>query len=95
MRGGVANPRVTVPLRAYAAGARPGEPVGFNVKVYEKGKLIADSQPSAPFGRDATATIRLLDFKPVKKKTYVVRVEANIFSGGGKILTRTFTVVGV
>ena len=84
-----------MPLRAYAAGARPGEPVGFNVKVYEKGKLIADSQPAAPFRRDATATIRLMGFKPVKKKTYVVRVEANIFSGGGKILTRTFTVVGV
>ena len=95
VRAGIANPTVNVPLRAYAAGSRPGEPVGFNVKVYEKGKLIADAQPSAPFLRDATANARLLGFKPLKKHTYVVSIEANIFSGGGVMLKRTFTLVGV
>ena len=54
VRGGVANPTVTVPLRAYAAGTKPGEIVGFNVTVREKGKLVASGQPTAAFRRDAT-----------------------------------------
>jgi hypothetical protein len=95
LRGGVANPTVTVALREYAAGSKPGEPVGFNVKVYEKAKLVADAQPSAPFGSDATAKARLLGFRPVKGHTYTVKITANIFSGGGRELARTFTVIGV
>jgi hypothetical protein len=89
----VANPTVTVALRAYAAGTKPGERVGFNVKVREKGKLVADAQPTAPFGRDATAPVRLLDFRPVKGRTYTVEIEANVFSGGGVMLKRTLTLI--
>jgi hypothetical protein len=95
LKGGVASPTVTVALREYAAGSKPGERVGFNVKVYEKAKLVADAQPSAPFGIDATAKARLLGFKPVKGHTYTAKVTANIFSGGGLELTRTFTIIGV
>ncbi|MBA3245192.1 MAG: cellulase family glycosylhydrolase [Actinobacteria bacterium] len=95
LRGGVANPTVTVALRQYAAGSKPGERVGFNVKVYEKGKLVADAQPASPLARDATAKVRLLGFRPLKGRTYSVRVDANIFSGGGVVLRRTLTVVGV
>lgn len=95
LRGGVASPTVPVALRQYAAGSRPGERVGFNVKVFEKSKLIADAQPSAPLGIDATANVRLLGFRPVKGRTYTVQVTANIFSGGGVQLRRTLTVVGV
>ncbi|HEX4929678.1 MAG TPA: cellulase family glycosylhydrolase [Gaiellaceae bacterium] len=91
-RGGVANPTVTVALRAYAAGTKPGERVGFNVRVREKGKLVAYAQPTAAFGRDATARVRLLGFRPVKGKTYVVEIEANVFSGGGVMLKRTLTL---
>ena len=95
LRGGVANPTVPVALRQYAAGSKPGERVGFNVKVYEKSKLVADAQPTSPLGNDATAAVRLLGFRPVKGRTYSVRVTANIFSGGGLQLQRTLTVVGV
>ncbi|MBA3787414.1 MAG: cellulase family glycosylhydrolase [Actinobacteria bacterium] len=95
LRGGVANPTVPVALRQYAAGSKPGERVGFNVKVYEKGKLVADAQPASPLGSDATAKVRLLGFRPVKGHTYSVRVTANIFSGGGVQLVRTLTVIGV
>ena len=95
LRGGVANPTVPVALRQYLSGSKPGERVGFNVKVYEKGKLIADSQPSSPLGSDGTASVRLLGFRPVKGRTYTVQVTANIFSGGGIELERTLTVVGV
>ncbi|HXH89691.1 MAG TPA: cellulase family glycosylhydrolase [Gaiellaceae bacterium] len=94
LKGGVANPTVTVPLREYGAGSKPGERVGFNVKVFEKAKLIADAQPASPFGSDATAKARLLGFRPVKGKTYTVKITANIFSGGGVELVRTFTVIG-
>lgn len=92
-RGGVANPTVTVALRAYATGTKPGEQVGFNVKVSEKGKLVANGQPTAAFGRDATAPVRLLGFRPVKGRTYTVEIEANVFSGGGVLLKRTLTLV--
>jgi hypothetical protein len=92
-RGGVANPTVTVALRAYASGTKPGERVGFNVKVREKGKLVADAQPTAPFGRDATAPVRLLGFRPVKGRTYTVEIVANVFSGGGVMLKRTLTLI--
>jgi len=92
-RGGVANPTVSVALRAYAAGTKPGEPVGFNVQVREKGKLVAGGQPTAAFGRDATAPVRLLGFRPVKGRTYTVEIEANVFSGGGVMLKRTLTLI--
>jgi len=93
VRGGRANPTVTVALRAYASGTKPGEQVGFNVKVREKRQLVADSQPTALFGRDATAPVRLLGFRPVKGRTYTVSIEANVFSGGGVMLKRTLTLI--
>ena len=50
-------------------------------------------QPTAPFGSDATARVRLTGFRPVKGKTYTVAIEANVFSGGGVVLKRTLTVI--
>jgi len=93
VRGGITAPTVTVPLRTYAAGTKPGETVGFNVKVFDRAKLLAGFQPTAPFGRDATARFKLIGFRPVKGKTYKVQVEANVFSGGGVVLRRTLTLV--
>jgi hypothetical protein len=93
VRGGIANPTVTVPLRAYGAGTKPGELVGFDVTVREKGKLVVGGQPAAAFGRDATARIRLSGFRPVKGRTYTVEVEANVESGGGVRLARTLTLI--
>jgi hypothetical protein len=92
-KGGRASPVVKVPLRAYGAGTKPGEMVGFNVKVRDKGRLVFSAQPTAPFGRDTTASVRLTGFRPVKGKTYTVEVEANVFSGGGVVLRRTLTLV--
>jgi hypothetical protein len=91
-RGGVTSPTVNVALRAYAAGTKPGEMVGFNVRVLEKGKLVARSQPTAPYRNDATASVRLMAFRPVKGRTYTVQLEANVFSGGGVALKRTLTL---
>ena len=94
VKGGVANPTVTVALRAYGAGTKPGEKVGFNIKVMEKGKQVAAGQPAGAFALDATAPVRLIGFRPVKGKTYTVSIEANVESGGGVRLKRTLTVTG-
>ncbi|MBA3347690.1 MAG: cellulase family glycosylhydrolase [Actinobacteria bacterium] len=92
VKGGVANPYVTVPLREYGAGTRYGESVGFNFRVLERGRLVTLGQASAPFGIDTLARIPLAGFRPLKGRTYVVEVVANVFSGGGVELKRTFTL---
>ena len=93
VRGGIASPIVTVPLRAYASGTKPGESVGFNVTIRDRGRLVHSLQPAAAFGRDATATFRLTGFRPAKGRTYTVAVVANTKSGGGVELKRTLTLV--
>ena len=93
VRGGAANPYVTVPLREYGAGTRFGELVGFNFRVLERGRLVTLGQASAPFGIDTAARIPLAGFTPVKGRTYTVEVVANVFSGGGVELRRVFTLV--
>jgi hypothetical protein len=93
VRGGVVSPTVPVALRAYASGTKPGENVGFNLRILEKGKLVMKAQSNAPFGRDAAAAVRLTGFRPVKGKTYTVEVSPNVFSGGGVVLNRTLTLV--
>jgi len=92
VRGGVASPTVTVPLRQYGAGTKPGEVVGFSVTIRDRGALVASMQPAAPFGIDTTASFRLTGFQPVKGRTYTVTIDANVFSGGGVVLKRTLTL---
>jgi len=94
VRGGSADPVVTVYLREYGAGTKTGETVGFNVKVLEQGKLVASLQPTAPFRIDASARVTLTGFRPVKGHTYVVDIDANVYSGGGVILSRRLTLIG-
>jgi hypothetical protein len=93
VRGGVASPAVTVPLRRYGAGTKPGELVGFTVTIRSGTALVASMQPAAPFGIDTTSTFRLTGFSPVKGRTYTVTIEANVFSGGGVVLKRTLTLI--
>jgi hypothetical protein len=93
VRGGAVSPTVRVALRAYAAGTKPGESVGFNVRIFQGRTPVTSLQSSAPFGRDATAPVRLTGFRPVKGRTYTVQVDPNVFSGGGVVLRRTLTLV--
>jgi hypothetical protein len=95
VRGGTNGPMVTIPLREYGHGTAAGERVGFNFGVFQRGRLVTRSQTSALFGIDAASRIRLTGFRPVKGRTYTVNVEANVFSGGGLVIKRTLTVVGV
>ena len=85
---------MTVPLRAYAAGTKPGEKVGFNVA----GDATRASSSRARSRRRRSAATRrhssaLAGFRPVKGKTYTVQIDANVFSGGGVVLHRTLTLV--
>jgi hypothetical protein len=95
VRSSIMSPTVTVPLRQYGAGTKPGESVGFNVTIREKGRLIRSLQPAAPFRVDTTVPVRLLGFRPAKGRTYTLKVDANVFSGGGVVLSRTLTLVGI
>lgn len=81
-------------MREHGAGTTIGEPVGFNVKVLEKGKLAMGLQPSAPFRFDTTAQLTLTGFRPVKGHTYEVEIDANVYSGGGVVLSRRLTLIG-
>jgi Cellulase (glycosyl hydrolase family 5) len=93
VRGGVASPTVKVALRAYGAGTKPGENVGFNVRIFQGKTPVTSLQSTGPFGRDTTAPVRLTGFRPVKGKTYTVEIEPNVFSGGGVVLRRTLTLI--
>ena len=77
MRGGSMSPTVSVALREYATSTSVGTEVGINYRVYLKGKLVAVGQPVSVLGSDAVAHFSLTGFRPAKKATYTVEVEAN------------------
>ena len=82
VRGGIANPAVGVPLRELAANIRFGDTVGINYRVFLRGRQVAAGQPATRLGPDAVARFRLAGFRPAKKTTYVVRLDANTANGG-------------
>ena len=87
------SPTVTLPVRELAANARPGDTVGITYRVFLRGKLIASASPATQLAQDATIRLKLNGFRPVKRSTYVVRIEANTFNGGRA--NRELTVVAV
>lgn len=91
VKGNAPAPRLDVALRELATNNRPGATIGFNIRVFQRGKLVFVSQAAAPLGIDAVTRFRLVGFKPEKKKTYVVRLEANTENGGAA--SRTVTLV--
>ncbi|MBA2462135.1 MAG: cellulase family glycosylhydrolase [Actinobacteria bacterium] len=89
VRGGTANPTLAVPLREYATSTSVGAAVGINYRVYLAGRLVAIGQPATVLGSDAVARFTLSGFRPAKKTTYVVEIEANTanLDPVGRILT--------
>jgi hypothetical protein len=86
------SPTATIPLRELAANARPGDTVGITYRVFLRGKLIASASPATRLAQDATVRLKLNGFRPAKRSTYVVRIEANTVNGGRA--TRELTVIG-
>ena len=80
-----------MPLRELAANLRSGDTVGINYRVFLRGRQVATGQPATTLGPDAVARFRLAGFKPAKKSTYVVRLDANTANGGAA--SREVTVV--
>jgi hypothetical protein len=91
VRGGTASPAVAVPLRELANNVRPGDTIGVNYRVFLRGKLVAAGQPATRLSMDAVARFRLTGFRPAKRSTYVVRIEANTANGG--LAARELTIV--
>ena len=77
VRGGSMSPSVAIPLREFATSTTVGSEVGINYRVFLKGRLVSVGQPVTVLGNDATARFSLFGFRPVKKATYTVQVEAN------------------
>jgi hypothetical protein len=90
-RAGV-SPTVTIPVRELASNSRPGDTVGITFRVFSRGRLIASASPAARLAQDATVRLKLNGFRPAKRSTYVVRVEANTVNGGRA--NRELTVIG-
>ena len=80
VRGGSMSPSVTVPLREYATSTNVGAEVGITYRVFLKGKLVAVGQPATVLSSDAVARFSLTGFRPAKKSTYTVKVEADTAS---------------
>jgi hypothetical protein len=86
------NPTVTLPFRELAANTRPGDTVGISYRVLLRGKTVAVGTPAPRLAQDTTVRFKLAGFKPRKRSTYVVTVQANT-AGGGKA-TRRVTLTG-
>jgi Cellulase (glycosyl hydrolase family 5) len=77
IRGGSRLPAVAVPLREYATSTSVGADVGINYRIYIRGRLIATGQPATVLGSDAVARFSLNGFRPARKTTYTIQIEAN------------------
>ena len=91
VRGGIVSPPVAVPFRELATNARPGDSIGINFRVFLRGKLVTVGQAAARLPAEAVARFRLNGFRPARRSTYVVRIEANTVNGG--VATRELTIV--
>jgi hypothetical protein len=80
-----------VPFRELATNARPGDSIGINFRVFLRGKLVTVGQAAARLPAEAVARFRLNGFRPARRSTYVVRIEANTVNGG--VATRELTIV--
>ncbi len=77
LRGGSMSPSVAVPLREYATSTNVGADVGITYRVFLNGRLVSVGQPVTVLDSDAMARFSLTGFRPAKKSTYTVEVEAN------------------
>ena len=92
VKGGTANPAVTVYLRNFCAANPVGSRVGLASTTRLAGKIVAYSQPELSLAVDCTVAYRVTGLRVLKGKTYTVSVVANTKTGGS--LERTITIVG-
>jgi hypothetical protein len=92
VRGGSMSPTLAVTLREYATSTTVGAEIGITYRVYRGGTLVAQGQPATVLGSDAVARFALSGFRPTKKATYTVEIEAD--TANLEPVGRTLTVIG-
>ena len=92
VKGGTANPIVTVYLREFCANNPIGAAVGVNARTSLAGKLVQLSQSSRNLAMDCTVPVRLDGLTVAKGKSYTAQIDANTKVSGS--LQRTITIVG-
>jgi hypothetical protein len=91
VKGGRRSPAVRVPTTKLAYRSGPGSPVGLTYKVFERGRLLVVEQPVVRIANDNWITLRPR-FTPVRRRTYVLTVEAGDVNGNKVV--RTLTLIG-
>ena len=92
VKGGSMSPNLAVTLREYATSTTVGSAVGITFRVYRGGALVAQGQPGTVLGSDAVARFALSGFRPAKKVTYTVQIEAD--TPNLEPVGRTLTLIG-
>ena len=93
VRGGTMSPGVAVPLREYATSTTVGAQVGITYRIFLNGRVVAIGQPATVLDSDAVARFSLTGFRPARRTTYVVQIEANTanLDPVGRVLTLVST----
>jgi hypothetical protein len=93
LRAGTLTPLVNLYTRRYCANDTTGTLIGMTWRIFQRGKLIAVGQETAPLRADCTINARLRFQTPVAKRaTYKATFELNDING--IVLNRTLTIKG-
>ena len=92
VKGGTANPLLTVYLRDLCTNNVPGSTVGVNVRTFQGSRLVQTAQPSTTLAIDCTIPVRLTGLVVAKGQTYRAEIDANTVVTPAK--RRTITIVG-
>ena len=82
-----------MPLREYATSTTVGAQVGITYRIFLNGRVVAIGQPATVLDSDAVARFSLTGFRPARRTTYVVQIEANTanLDPVGRVLTLVST----
>ena len=92
VRGGTADPAVTVHLRDMCANNVPGAIVGVSARTFQGTRTVQTAQATTTLAVDCTITVRLAGLTVAGGQTYRAEIDANTATTPAK--RRTITIVG-
>lgn len=92
VRGGTANPLVTIYLREFCANNALGTTVGVNARTLQGTRVVQVSQATTPLAIDCTISVRLTGLIVAKGGAYRTEIDANTIATAPT--RRTLTIVG-
>jgi Glycosyl hydrolase catalytic core len=92
VKGGTANPVITVNFRDMCTNNVPGTPVGVFWRAFSGAQIAASGQASSTLVFDCTVTVRLTGLVVAKGRTYRTEVDASTAVTPAK--QRVITIVG-